>query len=78
MNDKPDFRKLYHPASFNAWQYIALVGIVMSLGAQLILSLISHPQPAGFHWLYVCWAGLFVVGTLSNFFSKPPTGHHHH
>ncbi|MCR5886443.1 hypothetical protein LRS06_01370 [Hymenobacter sp. J193] len=77
MPDKPDLRKLYHPTAFNAWQFIALVGVVMSLGAQLILALMHHPRPDGFHWLYVCWAALFVLGTISNFTSKPG-GHHHH
>ncbi|KUG07556.1 hypothetical protein [Solirubrum puertoriconensis] len=77
MSDKPDYRKLYHPAAFNAWQYIAFTGAVMSVAAQLILMLIDQPRPQGFYWLYVCWAVLFVLGSLSNLYGKPDDHHHH-
>ncbi|RAK69756.1 hypothetical protein [Hymenobacter edaphi] len=77
MADKPNYRKLYHPAAFNAWQTIAFTGIVMTLGAQLVLALIGQPKPDGFHWLYVVWAGVFVLGSLTNLFGKPDDHHHH-
>ncbi|UYZ60483.1 hypothetical protein [Hymenobacter latericus] len=77
MSDKPDYRKLYHPGAFNAWQYIAFTGVIMSLGAQLVLFLLQQPRPQGFHWLYVCWAVLFVLGSLSNLYGKPDDHHHH-
>ncbi|OON70201.1 hypothetical protein [Hymenobacter sp. CRA2] len=78
MADKPDYRKLYHPGAFNAWQYIAFTGIIMTLGAQLILAVIKQPKPEGFHWLYAVWAGVFVLGSLSNLYGKPDDHHHHH
>lgn len=75
-----DFAKLYRPTRFNSWQFIAFTGLIMSGGAELILRyLVARPLPAGYGWLYVCWAALFVVGALVNLFGKPaPAGHHHH
>lgn len=75
-----DFAKLYRITLFNSWQYIAFTGLLMSAGAELIIRyLASRPLPAGFHWLYACWVGLFVVGALVNLFGKPgEPGHHHH
>lgn len=75
--NKPDYRKLYHPAAFNAWQYIAFTGLIMSLAAQFILSLLNHPRPEGFSWLYVCWTVLFVAGSIGNLYGKPDDHHHH-
>jgi len=75
-----DFTKLYRITLFNSWQYIALTGLIMSTGAEIILRyVVSQPLPNGFHWLYACWAGLFTVGSLVNLFGKPAEpGHHHH
>jgi hypothetical protein len=73
-----DFGKLYRPTLFNSWQFIAFTGLLMSGGAELIMRLLHYPRPAGYGWLYVCWAALFVVGALVNLFGKPtPHGHHH-
>jgi hypothetical protein len=72
-----DFSKLYRPSALNSFQFIALTGLVMSAGAHLILLYaVAQPLPAGFHWLYVCWAALYVVGSLLNLFGKPDEHHH--
>lgn len=74
-----DLSKLYRPSALNSFQFIALTGLLMSAGAHLILRfVVKHPTPAGFSWLYVCWAGFYVVGTLINLFGKPDESHHHH
>ena len=74
-----DFSKLYHPGRFNSWQFIAFTGLLMSAGAELVLRYgVARPLPAGFHWLYACWAGLFAVGALANLRARPGAGHHHH
>ncbi|OWP61635.1 hypothetical protein CDA63_18465 [Hymenobacter amundsenii] len=73
-----DFNKLYHPSALNSFQYIAIVGAIMSGAAQLIISWLGQPRPEGYHYLYFCWLGLYVVGTLLNLFGKPNDGHHHH
>ena len=75
-----DFAKLYRPSHFNSWQFIAFTGLLMSGGAELLLRfVVRRPLPAGYGWLYVCWAALFVVGALVNLFGKPSEhGHHHH
>lgn len=74
-----DFSKLYRPSALNSYQFIALTGLLMSAAAQLILHFFyaRQPLPAGFGWLYVCWAALYVLGTLLNLFGKPSQGHHH-
>ncbi len=73
-----NFSKLYRPSALNSFQFIALTGLLMSAGAHLILHFFrSRAVPAGFDWLYVCWTGFYVVGTLINLFGKPDEGHHH-
>jgi hypothetical protein len=73
-----DFSKLYRPSALNSFQFIALTGLLMSAGAHLILHFFVHHTPAGFNWLYVCWAASYVLGTLINLFGKPDQHHHHH
>ncbi|MDF7811250.1 hypothetical protein [Hymenobacter sp. YC55] len=73
-----DFNKLYRPSALNSFQFIAVTGLIMSGGAHLILRYFTHSVPAGFNWLYVCWLGLYVVGTLLNYFGRPDAPHHHH
>lgn len=75
-----DFSKLYRPSALNSYQFIALTGLLMSAAAQLILRFFfaARPLPAGFGWLYVCWAVLYVLGSLLNLFGKPGDGGHHH
>ena len=74
-----DYSKLYRPSALNSFQFIALTGLLMSAGAHLILHFfVSQPLPAGFNWLYVCWVGFYVIGTLINLFGKPDEPHHHH
>ena len=73
-----DLSKLYHPSALNSFQFIALTGLLMSAGAHLILHFfVARPLPGGFGWLYVCWLGFYVVGTLINLFGKPDEDHHH-
>ncbi len=73
-----DFNKLYRPSALNSFQFIALTGLLMSAGAHLILYFFVGRTPAGFNWLYVCWLGLYLFGTLKNLFGKPDEPHHHH
>ena len=73
-----DFSKLYHPSALNSYQFIAVTGLIMSAAAHLILHFFVHHSVPGFNWLYVCWTGLYVVGSLMNLFGKPSEGHHHH
>ncbi|UYZ64383.1 hypothetical protein [Hymenobacter weizhouensis] len=73
-----DFSKLYRPDALNSFQYIALVGAVMSGAAQVIMRWLAQPQPQGYNWLYACWLGLYVFGSLLNLFGKPTDHHHHH
>jgi hypothetical protein len=61
----------------NSYQYLAVVGIVMSLGANVFL-LIGHKDIQHFWALYVCWALLFLIGSIINLNNKPGEGHHHH
>lgn len=72
-----DYSKLYRPSALNSFQFIALTGLLMSAGAHLILHFFVARVPNGFSWLYVCWVGLYVIGTLINLFGKPDEGHHH-
>ena len=73
-----DFSKLYRPSALNSFQFIALTGLLMSAGAHLILHFVVGHAPAGFNWLYVCWMGLYLLGTVKNLFGKPDEPHHHH
>ena len=73
-----DFSKLYRPSALNSFQFIALTGLLMSAGAHLILHFFVGHAPAGFSWLYVCWLGLYLFGTLKNLFGKANEPHHHH
>ncbi|UOQ68101.1 hypothetical protein [Hymenobacter volaticus] len=73
-----DFNKLYRPSALNSFQFIAVTGLIMSGAAHLILHYFTHSTPAGFNWLYVCWLGLYVGGTLLNYFGRPDAPHHHH
>lgn len=72
-----DFSKLYRPSALNSFQFIALTGLLMSAGAHLILHFFVGRLPEGFNWLYVCWMGLYVFGTIKNLFGKPDEPHHH-
>jgi hypothetical protein len=73
-----DLSKLYRPSALNSFQFIALTGLLMSAGAHLILYFFVGHTPGDFNWLYVCWTGFYVVGTLINLFGKPDEPHHHH
>ena len=73
-----DLSKFYRPSALNSFQFVALTGLLMSAGAHLILLLAGRALPAGFRWLYVCWAVFYVVGTLINLFGKPAEPHEHH
>ena len=72
-----DFSKLYRPSALNSFQFIALTGLLMSAGAHLILHFFVGRTPIGFNWLYVCWLGLYLFGTLKHLFGKPNEPHHH-
>ena len=71
-----DYSKLYRPSALNSFQFIALTGLLMSTGAHLILYFFVGHTPNGFNWLYVCWAGFYIIGTLINLFGKPDDHHH--
>ena len=42
--------KLWHPAHLNVWQYLALVGLVMTAAAHALLQLTARTVP-GFNYL---------------------------
>ncbi|GAB2782342.1 hypothetical protein HNQ93_002155 [Hymenobacter luteus] len=73
-----DFSKLYRPSALNSFQYIAVVGAIMSGAAQLIIRALGQAQPEGYNWLYLCWLGLYIFGSVLNLFGKPHDPHHHH
>ena len=72
-----DYSKLYRPSALNSFQFIALTGLLMSAGAHLILYFFVGHAPNGFNWLYVCWIGFYLIGTVINLFGKPDEPHHH-
>lgn len=69
--------KIYNFKEMNSYQYIAVVGIIMSLGANIFL-LVQHKPMEDFWALYVCWTVLFIIGSILNLNQKPGAGHHHH
>jgi len=69
--------KIYSFKEMNSYQYIAVVGLVMTFAANLIL-LYLQKDIQTFWALYACWSALFVVGSIVNFNSNPEEGHHHH
>lgn len=70
--------KIWHPAHLNAWQFIALVGLVMTAAAHALLELAGRTI-VGFDYLYIVWSVVFVLGTARNVFHTPdPDDHHHH
>ena len=71
------WRRAWHPALLNVWQYLALVGLVMTAAAHALLTLTSRTLP-GFGWLYVVWATVFVLGTARNLTHVPDSHDHHH
>jgi hypothetical protein len=75
--DNMKYSKIYNFKEMNSYQYIAVVGIVMSLAAHVFL-LIDHKDIQNFWALYVCWTLLFIIGSFINLNSKPGEGHHHH
>ncbi len=72
------WRKLWHPALLNVWQYLALVGLVMTAAAHGLLQLTDRAMP-GFNYLYLVWSVAFVLGAIRNLTHVPdPPDHHHH
>lgn len=71
--------KLYNFKEMNSYQFIAAVGIVMTLTAHLILELTDKHIPS-FVALYGCWFAVFIIGSIINYNTKPGDnhGHHHH
>ena len=70
--------KLWHPAHLNVWQYLALVGLVMTAAAHALLQLTARTVP-GFNYLYAVWSVVFVLGAARNVLHTPdPDDHHPH
>ena len=71
--------KLYNFKEMNSYQFIAVVGLIMTLVAHGIL-LLMDKQISSFSALYACWIGVFIIGAIINFNTKPGDhhGHHHH
>ena len=69
--------KIYNLKEMNSYQYIAVVGLIMTLAAHLILW-VQQKEVQTFWALYICWAVLFILGSIANIRSKPGEGHHHH
>ena len=72
------WRKLWHPALLNSWQYLALVGLVMTAAAHALLQLTARVVP-GFSYLYLVWTVVFILGAIRNATHIPhPDDHDHH
>lgn len=69
--------KIYDVKDMNSFQFIALTGVLMTLLAHVILWL-SNKHIASFWALYVCWAFVFIAGTILNFTHQPGDEDHHH
>lgn len=69
--------KIYSFKEMNSYQYIAVVGLIMSFAANVIL-LVEGKAIQTFWALYACWTALFIIGSIVNINSKPDEGHHHH
>ena len=70
--------KLWHPSHLNVWQYLALVGLVMTAAAHALLLLTQRTVP-GFGYLYLVWSTVFALGAIRNVTHEPgPDDHHHH
>ena len=70
--------KLWHPAQMNAWQFLALVGVIMTIVAHLLLYVSKRTVP-NFSLLYPTWAAVFILGALRNIYGRhDPDDHHHH
>jgi hypothetical protein len=77
-SDPARWRKLWHPALLNVWQHIALVGLIMTAGAHVLLHLMAR-NVADFNYLYVVWSAAFVLGSIRNLTHTPgPDDDHHH
>lgn len=72
-----DLSKLYNFKHMNSYQFIAVVGLIMSVGAHFILWF-QKTEINDFWALYICWATLYIAGSVINYRSKPDEGHHHH
>ena len=76
MNDK--LKRLLQPKEMHSVQVIAVVGLIMSAGAQVLMFFFGKQVPS-FGYIYPTWAGIFLIGYLLNLSSKPhPDDHHHH
>ena len=56
-------------------QVIAVVGLIMSVGAHVFMLAFGNVVPS-FGYIYPTWVGIFLIGFLLNLRSKP-TDHHH-
>lgn len=76
--DSAAWAKLWHPTHLNVWQYLALVGLVMTAAAHALLELSARTVP-GFPYLYAVWSVVFILGAVRNLTHTPdPEDHHHH
>jgi hypothetical protein len=71
------YSKLYNFKEMNSYQFIAVTGLVMTLAAHIIL-ILQAKEISSFWALYLCWVVVFILGSISNFRSKPGNDHHHH
>lgn len=69
--------KLYNFREMNSYQFIAVVGLIMTLAAHLIL-LLTEKHITSFYALYACWVVVFIIGAIINFNTNPEDHHHHH
>ena len=60
----------------NAFQVIAVFGIIFSAASQGLLWLLDK-QVANFYFLYPTWVLVFIAGMIINPF-LPKDDHHHH
>ena len=72
-----EWSKIYNPKAMNSFQFIALTGIIMSLLAHVLLHFLGKDIES-FNYLYLCWAVLYVFGTIQNLRHNPEDDDHHH
>jgi len=62
---------------FNAFQVIAIFGIIFSVAAQFVLWLMKK-QVDNYIYLYPTWVGVFIFGFLINPYLSKHDDHHDH
>ena len=70
MAEKIEWEKLYQLRHMHSFQVIALIGLLMSAAAHVIMLAIDREVPS-FGLIYPTWALIFLFGFLLNLRSHP-------